>query len=407
MNDSCTRPHRPHIAIAALSSRSLVTQAAAEGFVPHALDLFGDADTRAAATWRAIGATGHLAIDAERLHDALHALAAAGDCLGWIAGSGFEMQLDLLASAAHVLPLIGNSPEVVRKSRSPGFLYPLLAELGVPHPETRVSPPPRGEGWLLKNAHACGGWHVRRAPTETGRPLPAGAYFQREADGKPMSALFLGDGRAATVLGVAQQRVRPLGRRRWVFHGGIGPVQVPAGVRMRIAAFADRLTDALGLVGLNGIDFMLDGDAPSVLELNARPTAALSLFANAVPTGLLQAHVATCRGAPVSRFATVPTQPRAFEVVFARTPGRVDAALHDALRRAGWCADVPMNGTVLDRGDPMCTVLVEAQSLAEAEACLAARVAQVRGWMAESLETTLTGTPAVSAAVERGADDAC
>lgn len=395
------------IAIAALSARNLVTLAAAEGFSPHALDLFGDADTRASGTWRAIGATGSLAIDADLLHDALHALAADGACVGWIAGSGFEMQLELLESAARVLPLIGNRPEVVRRSRSPGFLYPLLAELGVPHPETRVSPPPHGDGWLLKNAHACGGWHVRRAPALPGRPLRAGTYFQRVADGTPMSALFLADGRTATLIGIARQRVRPLGRRRWVFHGGFGPAPVPAGVATRIATFAGRLAGALGLVGLNGIDFMLDGDAPSVLELNARPTAAATLFADAVPAGLLRAHVATSRGEPVSRFVAVPTRPRAFEVVFARAPGRVDAALHTALWRAGWCADVPMPGSVFERGDPVCTVLVEATSPADAEACLEARIAQVRGWMADSLETSLSGAPALSRSAERGADDAC
>ncbi len=377
MKASLPAPDRVRIAVAALSARNLVTLAAAEGFAPDALDLFADADTRSVARCIAIGAADGTGLDARRLHGALTALAAGGDCLGWIAGSGFEMHLDLLESAAQVLPLIGNTPEVVRKARTPGFIYPLFAELGVPHPQTLVVPPPDPAGWLLKNAHACGGWHVRAAPEARHGPLPPGAYFQRKVDGVPMSALFLADGHDAVLLGVARQTVRPLGRRRWVFHGGLGPAALPGHIIVALQAFAARISAAMGLVGLNGLDFMLDGDAPSVIELNARPTAAINLFADALAEGLVKAHVATSQGARLSCFTTQPTRPRGFEVVFADMPGRVCSALHEALRDVGWCADIPMPGTVFERRGPVCTVLADGDSLADVESVLALRVARV------------------------------
>lgn len=389
------------LVIAALSARALSAQAAAEGFAPIAFDVFGDADTRASGSWRGIGAAHRLAIDAGLLHAALRACARDAACPGWIAGSGFEMQLDLLESAAGVLPLIGNTPDVVRRARDPGIFYPLLADLGVPHPETRVSPPRDCGGWLLKNARACGGWHVRPAPAVLRGPLSCGAYFQREARGTPMSALFLADGRCARVLGIAEQRIRPLGRRRWVFHGGVGPARVSARVSAQIADFAERISAALGLVGLNGIDFMLDGEAPSLIELNARPTAAISLFADALPAGLVHAHLASWQGARVSEFAVEDTSPRGFEVLFAQTAGRVDATLHAALLCTGWCADVPMPGTPFEPGDPLCTVLATGSSIPAVERCLEARIATVRDWMAASCAAHRAGEP-VDSALARG-----
>lgn len=69
--------------------------AAHDGFDVVALDLFGDVDTRRAASrWLPIGAPGSLHIDAARVLAALRELArereGGGPVVGWVAGSGFE-----------------------------------------------------------------------------------------------------------------------------------------------------------------------------------------------------------------------------------------------------------------------------------------------------------------------------
>jgi len=69
-------------------------------------------------------------MDRAALLAALAALRARGDVAGWVAGSGFEAQLELLAEAAGVLPLLGNSPETVRRARSPAAFADLLDALG-------------------------------------------------------------------------------------------------------------------------------------------------------------------------------------------------------------------------------------------------------------------------------------
>lgn len=366
----------PAIAIAASSARSLVACARQSGYEAIALDVFGDLDTRAAALEQVLVGDGGLRISPERLLAALGRLRAQGGVVGWVAGSGFEAQLDLLAAAASELPLIGNNPATVARVRSPGDFLALLARLGIAHPPSRLTTPDDPQGWLSKDAHACGGWHVRRLDAgDRGAVRPGGgAYFQRELAGTPMSALFLADGEAARVVGVARQIVRPLGRRPFVFRGGVGPVAVAAEVAAQLAHIVGRLTAALALRGLNGIDFIVDVDGTvQLLELNPRPTAAINLFHDAFDVGLLRAHVLACEGRLSPLRAGCAPAVRGYETVFARAAGQVSAALVRALLDSGWCADVPAAGTRHARAEPVCTVLAHGPSVADVEARLVER----------------------------------
>ncbi len=133
------KSHSPHLrpaglALVATAARSLVECAHADGYRAIALDVFGDRDTcRLAERWVHIGGGG-LAMAREALLAALADLRARGDVAGWVAGSGFEAQLDLLAEGARALPLIGNRPETVRRVRSPADFAALVDALGIAQP---------------------------------------------------------------------------------------------------------------------------------------------------------------------------------------------------------------------------------------------------------------------------------
>jgi hypothetical protein len=53
---------------------------------------------------------------------------------------------------------------------------------------------------LIKDANGTGGWHIRRWVSGCAFNQERGTYFQRELDGRPMSATFLANGREAWVL---------------------------------------------------------------------------------------------------------------------------------------------------------------------------------------------------------------
>ncbi|HEY8707036.1 MAG TPA: ATP-grasp domain-containing protein, partial [Burkholderiaceae bacterium] len=319
------------LAVAALSARMLAEAATDDGFDVVALDLFGDADTRRACSqWLPIGSAAALRIDADRLLTALAALAQREGVIGWIAGGGFEGRPELLERGAALLPLIGTSADAVRRVRDANAFFGFLDVQGIAHPPVRMTAPADAAGWLAKDAHACGGWHIhrvvaRRGATPSG-PVPAHHYFQREIPGAPMSATFIANGRDASVLGFNQLIVRRFGTHPFVYCGAVGPVPLSADVAIRIAAAARVLARQFSLCGLASLDFMLSGDAFDVLEVNPRPPASMALYGKRVvppaAQGIVAAHVRACLQGELPRWPapTANAGVQGSEIVFASRP---------------------------------------------------------------------------------------
>ncbi len=354
----------PVLAVAAISARMLTEAAAADGFEVVALDLFGDLDTRRACTqWWPIGEPGRLHIDADRLLSALAELAArdhSAEVVGWIAGSGFEDRPDLLARAAALLPLIGTSADAVRRVRDPELFFDALDAHGIAHPPVLTTAPADANGWLVKDAGACGGWHIRRAaPREAVQPPH---YVQREVPGTPMSATFMANGSHAVVLGFNQLIVRPVLARPFVYCGAVGPVALLPAVAAAVIAVVRSLAATFALRGLGSLDFMLDGDQVQVLEVNPRPPASMALYSGnghpAASSSIVADHVRAClQGVlPQQTMPTASPTVRGTEIVFA--PHRLWLSESAAQRLAGnpACHDLPAAALQFDVGDPVCSV---------------------------------------------------
>jgi predicted ATP-grasp superfamily ATP-dependent carboligase len=356
------------IAVAALSARMMAEAAANDGFEVIALDLFGDVDTRLAASqWQSLGEPGSLHIDDTRTLSVLRALTRRGGVSGWVAGSGFEGRPELLDKAASLLPLIGTTPEAVARVRDPAAFFGFLASQQIAHPPVLLgqgssTPPNDGAQWLIKDARGCGGWHVRHTPLHGDVALPEHHYLQQQVPGVPMSALFIANGYEALVLGFNELTVRPFGTRPFVFSGAVGPARVAAGVVSGVSVAVRALTAEFGLRGLCSLDFMLDGDDFAVLEINPRPPASMALYGASRfephGTGLMAAHVRACEYGELPRVVQ-PARPglvEGFEIVFARHDGLIDDEA--ANRLATWpnCHDLPRTGTRYEAGDPVCSL---------------------------------------------------
>jgi predicted ATP-grasp superfamily ATP-dependent carboligase len=368
------------LAVAGLSARLLADAAQAEGHAVLALDLYGDADTRRAALgWRPLGALAGERFDAAALCAGLRAAAQAG-ATGWLAGSGFEAQPELLDVGARELPLWGLGTAALGRLRDPQQFFAVLDAHGVPHPEVAFRlPAGPAAGWLVKHGQACGGGHVR--PLRPDEPvLPPHAYLQRFAPGQPMSATFLADGRAAQVLGINRLAVAGQGPKPWRFVGATGPVAVPSAVADALARALAVLVPAFGLRGLGSLDALVDGDRVAVLEINARPPATVALYGHQRP---ISGHIAAWAGAadpaaPAAAATPTLTPPvRGFETLYARRAGVVDAALAHALAALEGCHDLPHTGDRLCPGAPVCTVSAESADEAAVHRLLGLRRAHV------------------------------
>ena len=388
------------LAVAAVAARMLAEAAALDGHAVVALDLFGDADTRRASQcWWPIGAPGSMRIDADCVLGALHRLARQhrADVIGWIPGSGFEGQPDLLEAGARILPLIGTPVDAVRRVRDPDTFFGVLAAHGIAYPAVSLTAPADADGWLLKDANGCGGWHIRHAGADPGVAsehaapyspyspyspcAPYAPYYQREMPGAPMSATFIADGAQAMLLGINELIVRPLGMRPHVYAGCIGPVAVTPDVAHRVDATVRVLTAEFGLRGWCSLDFICDGNAIGVLEVNPRPPASLALYAQ---RGLIDAQLRACLQGELPRAGAFAARHVAGQqIVYARHSSTLAAthALHLASRAD--VHDLPAFGTRIAAGGPVCSVSAAGDSAEQVKALLAA----ARDRLIRNLET--------------------
>ena len=369
--------------VVAVTGRALAESAARGGRSTVVLDLFADRDTRVAArASRAVASAGALRFDRRALAAAATELAPADRSAGLVYGSGFEGRPELLEQLATGRRIFGNRPERLSAVRNPRRFFALLDRFDIPYPEVSFTVPSVSTGWLVKHPAGAGGTQVRLA----GRRQPrTGAYFQRLIPGRSLSALFLADGRRACVLGFNEQWACPVRPGRPFLYGGaVAGLTLPSVLRGNILDRLDDLVAATGLIGLNGLDFLLVEDHWFVLEINPRPTATVELYDPDWPDGLFAAHLEACGHQLPNRVAPLQAS-RAHEIVHARTLGEIP----ESFEFPAWCHDIPMPGTVLRPGEPICTVRVDAASPEEAASLARARADEVTRAVAESCRTSV------------------
>jgi predicted ATP-grasp superfamily ATP-dependent carboligase len=366
---------RATLVVAGLSARALAESAACAGWRVIALDLFGDRDTRhASERWLQIGDPATLVIDAARLRRALAAAAQEPGVIGWVAGGGFEHDPALLDAGGKDVPLLGMGRGPVAALRDARCFFATLGRLGLAHPPVRFEPPGEAAGWLAKRAGGCGGWHIRAA--DRAHERHADTYYQRAQAGTPMSALILADGRRSTVVALNRLLVQRHGMHPHVYCGAIGPV-ADAALQAQVEEALARLVPVFELRGLASLDFVADGNAPWLLEINPRPSASMVLHTQAWPDGLLHAHVNAVRGKLPSSRPMHGDKVRGSRIVYADRACRIDSALADWLARWGHAHDVPAAEARLQPGEPVCSVSAEGADPRSVGQALEARCAQV------------------------------
>jgi uncharacterized protein len=261
-------------------------------------------------------------------------------------GSGLENQPQLLDKISRHFSVLGNTPGVVAQVKDPRRFFPLLDELGIAHPETSVDALLNDGGWLVKGIGGSGGMHIR---LWDGGP---GGYYQRRTEGLPASVLFLADGANIQIIGYNEQWPAPAPGLPYRYGGAAGNADFPEDIKSSMAEAARRVSAAVGLCGLNSMDFLLAAGGPLALEVNPRLSASFDLYG--IPD-LFERHLQACRGA----LMPLPGQTagsRAHLIHYANH----DVELDETVQWPEWTADVPPAGTVCIAGEPVCSVLAQA-----------------------------------------------
>lgn len=361
------------VLIVAPSGRALAASARRGGFVPRVVDFFGDEDTLALVdAHRRLAGGLEVGMERDGLMDALAALAAGVEPLGVICGGGFEHRPELLAEIAGRWPLLGNKADVVARVKDPVAFAGLCRDAGIPHPDVSLQRPRRESGWLSKRRGGSGGSHIAIELREE-----PGRYFQRIVSGSAVSALILADGVRAIVLGFSDQWRCPTPGQPFRYGGAVTPAALEPHVAAALTSCVRRLMDVVPLVGLNSIDFLVDGNAFWLLEINPRPGATLDIFEPAAGS-LVALHVDACRGVLPPQFSP-PSDARGSAIVYAD----VDIAHLPRLDWPDWAADRSHPGTSMSAGDPFCTVVAWASTANAVRGLLDRRMEAVLSCVAE------------------------
>ncbi|HWD75128.1 MAG TPA: ATP-grasp domain-containing protein [Solirubrobacteraceae bacterium] len=330
------------VLVAAVSARMLAQLAVADGYEVTGLDRFGDVDLRAIAP----GATA-------RSNDALASLAAGTAADALVYGAGFENRPDLVTRMTGRRELLGTPPELLPAVRDPWAIGAAARAAGARAPETRSPaevPDLASDAWLRKPRQGGGGRGVRRW---AGGPLRSTEILQRRVHGLSCSAVAIGDGRRASVLGLTEQLHRAPGFQ-WT--GNVTPPRLPAGERaelgVQLRAVCAEVAARFGVRGAFSVDAVWDGRHAWVLEVNPRPPAGLELFG----PGSFEAHVRGVRGLSLPPAGVAPTS-RCARVKLVLFADRDVRAPDPAWWPADLVRDLPQAGETIKRGAPVCTLI--------------------------------------------------
>jgi predicted ATP-grasp superfamily ATP-dependent carboligase len=350
------------------SARAAAFSALRAGFRPWCADLFADADL-------------HRRVPAMQLPgrypDGFLDLIDVELPGPWMYTGGLENRPFLVAKMARRRPLLGNDQAALLSARSPFTLAQILVKARLPGPAVWGPGdrfPPRGHHWLIKPLAGSGGAGIRYLDDESGNAKlqPDRCYVQEFVEGDSRAAVFVGDGRAACLLGVTRQLVGKAWLNAAAFHycGSIGPLPLTATEQASLERPGAAVASGCGLRGLFGVDGIWRRGALWPVEVNPRYTASVEVLEYATGLRSLALHEQVfAKGGLPAQPARVANGVVGKAVVFAR--GRLNfpatgpwlAALDTPIDELPAYADIPPPGTPIKPGQPVLTVFARANTV--------------------------------------------
>ena len=349
----------------------MAESASRAGYEVTALDAFGDLDQALGVTTLSLPRDFGVAFSAAAL--ARISRSVACDVVAYL--SPFENHPSSVTQIAEGRTLWGNDAPTLRRARNPAFGATLFGNDGL-----RTADDDR---WLLKPRRSGGGHGIQWMIP--GEPVPRGMYAQRFVDGIAGSVVFVAARGKSVPVGLTRQLIGEpaFGALGFRYFGkvlaGAGDPQFARDTELfdAVCRLADVAAREIGLVGVNGIDFVALDGVPFPVEINPRWSASMELVERAYGTSVFELHARACEAGDLPDFDLnrVRTGARAFgkAILFARHDILCDdtrAWLSDASIR-----DVPHPGEHIPAGRPVCTIFAEAADAVACEFALRQRAA--------------------------------
>jgi predicted ATP-grasp superfamily ATP-dependent carboligase len=288
----------------------------------------------------------------------------------WMYTGALENHPSLIDAMARLRPLWGNPAAVLRRVRNPRLVAEALARNGLNCVSVELDPRPvpRDGTWLCKPRRSAGGSGIRfwtHQPRHTDRCRAC--YYQQFVDGAACSAVYVAARGRAVLLGITRQLIG----QAWAtgpfrYCGSVGPIQLSAAAVGNFAAIGDALAREFHLVGLFGVDAVVNSSGVWPVEVNPRYTASIEILERAAGVSAIALHAAACDQARLpsgGQPAGGPTSGKA--ILFAKSRLEISAAWTEMALEARHegrplMADIPQASSVVEAGWPLVTVLADA-----------------------------------------------
>ncbi|MGF1581838.1 MAG: ATP-grasp domain-containing protein [Gemmataceae bacterium] len=274
------------LVIIGASVRAAAFSALRAGYQPWCCDLFGDRDLHLRVNARQIPPRHYPKKFVQLVENALDG--------SWMFTGGLENHPELVQRIHQTRELWGVSASQIRQLRNPDLLAHIYSHHGILHPRVQTQPPPDNECWLQKPYRSVAGQRIQEWKSQ--RHINNEVYYQEYINGTSTSAVYVGNGTTAELLGVTRQLIGEswLNATGFLYCGNIGVVDLNEKRTEAYRRIGNVLVTEFGLRGLFGIDCILQGDTPYPVEVNPRYTASVEVIEYSLGLTALTMHRHGC-----------------------------------------------------------------------------------------------------------------
>ncbi|MCW3994202.1 MAG: ATP-grasp domain-containing protein, partial [Candidatus Bathyarchaeota archaeon] len=287
--------------------------------------------------------------------------------------SGLDDFFDVLHGLNDLIPILGNSSEVIeRVRRKPGF-FEELKSLRIAHPETiivkdvdeaKAAAAEIRYPVVIKPIRGFGGAGIRTAQDSKqierafleASLVSKDLLVQEFINGVHTSMSFLGAEKNVKILTINEQMLglrflfqqEPFG-----YCGNIVPLHFANSILESCKRITEKISSHFGLKGSNGIDLVISKEGtPYVIEVNPRFQGTLECVERVLGMNLVKSHIDACLHDSLPTLKEKTSNFCTRLVLYA--PERIvapDLTVFPEVR------DVPLPGAIIEKREPLCSIM--------------------------------------------------
>ena len=297
---------------------------------------------------------------------------------GILLSSGLDDSFDVLEELNSLVPIIGNSPETIRRVREKPRFFEELKRLGIAYPKSVVVEDLKEAErvakdfdypLVLKPLAGFAGVGIRKVESKYSLKRAfkivskhsEKVLIQQFIEGVHASVSFVSSSGNVKVLTVNKQLLgmRELGQcEPFGFCGNIVPLNISKSLFRKCEEIAKKLALHFDLRGSNGIDLVItEWEVPYVIEVNPRFQATLECVEKVLGLNLTQLHIKACIDNSLPKLPTKNLGYCTRLILYAHKRVKVpDLTFFEEAR------DIPLQGVIIEKGEPICSVFAQAKT---------------------------------------------